>query len=127
MYPYKCVITTQETSDGTIFIAEYPAFKYVTGGGHTIEEAIDELNTMVGLAIETLKEKDWPIPTPDADINIQDYSGKLVLRLSKRLHKDLAEMASEENVSLNTYMIEALTAYVNRGKAIVKSLTVNED
>ena len=127
MYPYKCVISTQETSEGTIFISQYPAFKYVTGGGKTIDEAIDELDTMVALAIETMKVEGWPIPEPDADINTQDYSGKLVLRLSRGLHRDLAQIAAEENVSLNTYMIEALSAYVHRHSPKHKSFMVHED
>ncbi len=125
MYPYKLIITQEETSEGLIFVAKYPAFKYVSGGGHTIDEAVTDLNEAISIAIEYMVKEGISIPTPD--IELKDFSGKLVLRLSKTLHKEISEQASEENVSLNTYMIEALTAYVNRGKAIVKSLTVNED
>ena len=39
-----------------------------------------------------------PIPKPKRD---EDYSGKLVLRLPKSLHRELAERAKYENVSLN--------------------------
>lgn len=41
--------------------------------------------------------------------SMEDYSGKLVIRLPRSLHKELAEAASREGVSLNQYMLYKLS------------------
>lgn len=40
--------------------------------------------------------------------SLEDYSGKLVIRLPRSLHKELKEAAAVEGVSLNQYMIYKL-------------------
>lgn len=40
--------------------------------------------------------------------SLEDYSGKLVLRIPKSLHKSLKEAAEVEGVSLNQYMLYKL-------------------
>lgn len=40
--------------------------------------------------------------------NLEEYSGKLVLRIPKSLHKQLKEQAEIEGVSLNQYMLYKL-------------------
>ena len=39
---------------------------------------------------------------------LEDYSGKLVLRIPRSLHKQLKEQAAVEGVSLNQYMLYKL-------------------
>ena len=39
---------------------------------------------------------------------LEDYSGKLVLRIPRSLHKELKEAAMKEGVSLNQYMLYKL-------------------
>lgn len=41
--------------------------------------------------------------------NLEEYSGKLVLRIPRSLHKELKEKAEIEGVSLNQYMLYKLT------------------
>ena len=41
---------------------------------------------------------------------LEDYSGKLVLRIPRSLHKSLKEAAKVEGVSLNQYMIYKLSS-----------------
>lgn len=41
--------------------------------------------------------------------SLEDYSGKLVLRIPKSLHKSLKDAAAIEGVSLNQYMIYKLS------------------
>ena len=41
---------------------------------------------------------------------LEDYSGKLVLRIPRSLHKTLKEAAKVEGVSLNQYMIYKLSS-----------------
>lgn len=57
-------------------------------------EAMDDGTTV---SLENLKQE------------LEDYSGKLVLRLPRSLHKALKEAASVEGVSLNQYMIYKLS------------------
>ncbi|PWB40712.1 MAG: hypothetical protein C3F19_09470 [Rhodocyclales bacterium] len=40
---------------------------------------------------------------------IEEYSGRLVLRMPQSLHAKLAQAAEAEGVSLNTYMLYLLT------------------
>ena len=40
--------------------------------------------------------------------SLEDYSGKLVLRIPRSLHKELKEEAKAEGVSLNQYMLYKL-------------------
>lgn len=40
---------------------------------------------------------------------LEDYSGRLVIRLPRSLHKQLKEAAAVEGVSLNQYMIYKLS------------------
>lgn len=46
-----------------------------------------------------------PVPAPLAD---RDYSGGLLLRMPKPLHRELANRAAEENVSLNSLAVRLL-------------------
>ena len=45
----------------------------------------------------------------DLKRELEDYSGKLVLRIPRSLHKALKEAAKFEGVSLNQYMIYKLS------------------
>jgi len=49
----------------------------------------------------------------------RDYSGKLMLRLPKALHRNAAMRAAEEGVSLNQYLL-SLLAPANRNARDVK-------
>ena len=55
--------------------------------------------------IEDLIAKGLDVPEPITDEN---YSGRLNLRMSKSLHRRLAEVAAQEEVSLNTLIINSL-------------------
>lgn len=41
--------------------------------------------------------------------SLEDYSGRLVLRIPRSLHRDLKEKAAAEGVSLNQYMLYKLS------------------
>lgn len=50
--------------------------------------------------------RDIPLPTyPE----LEDYSGRFVVRMPKALHRALAEQAARNGVSLNTWMIHLLS------------------
>lgn len=74
--------------------------------GETLEETITNINEARQLWIETAYEVGDEIPLPSTD---KDYSGKLLLRMPKSLHRRLAEAAEKENVSLNQYLVFLLS------------------
>ena len=48
------------------------------------------------------------LPLEDVKRSIEEYSGRLVLRIPKELHRNLADDAKRNGVSLNQYMIYKL-------------------
>ncbi|HLO84747.1 MAG TPA: type II toxin-antitoxin system HicB family antitoxin [Nostocaceae cyanobacterium] len=75
--------------------------------GETLEETMTNINEARELWIETAFEAGDNIPLPSTD---DSYSGKLMLRMPKSLHRRLAETAEREGVSLNQYIVSLLSA-----------------
>jgi predicted HicB family RNase H-like nuclease len=67
--------------------------------------ALGGLRDLIRESIEDLTAEGKPVPVPLAD---RDYSGRLLLRMPKPLHRDLALHAAEENVSLNSLAVRLL-------------------
>jgi predicted HicB family RNase H-like nuclease len=67
--------------------------------------ALAGLRDLIRESIEDLLADGKPVPPPLAD---RDYSGRLLLRMPKPLHRDLALHAAEENVSLNSLAVRLL-------------------
>ena len=88
-------------------------------GCMTQAETLDELEGMIQDAIrawiETALEDGAPIPEPRKE---EAYSGKFVVRIPKSLHRDLAEAAERDGVSLNTFVNTALSRAVGAHLAI---------
>jgi len=108
-------------------LSEYLALQYTfkvvadPGGGYVIffpdlpgcmtqVETLDQIPTMVEEArtlwLETVYDKGEEIPLPTYP---KAYSGKFNLRLPRLLHRQLAESAEREGVSLNQYVVSLLS------------------
>lgn len=74
--------------------------------GETLEETMVNINEARELWIETAYEAGDDIPLPSSD---STYSGKLLVRMPKSLHRHLAEAADSEGVSLNQYIVSLLS------------------
>lgn len=78
-------------------------------GCMTWADTIEELWPMVEDAksawIEDALEDGDPVPEPR---DLEDYSGRVLLRMPKSLHRDLARRAEEDGVSLNQFMTTSL-------------------
>ncbi len=70
------------------------------------ELAIDAIETTA----EMLEEDGRSIPKPQ--VSQDDYSGRVTLRLPKTLHMQSAQLAETEGVSLNTFVVAALSEKV---------------
>lgn len=98
-------------------IAELPDIaEYADSFAQAYNLAIDTIETTAELFAE--QGKTMPPPIIPAD----DYSGRVTLRLSKSLHRALAEMADDEGVSLNQHLTNILNYYAGYANA-EKSLT----
>lgn len=108
---YGYSLNLYENDGETIWIAESSDLKGCVGQGATQAEAIEELEVNESTWLETAKEFDIDIPQNSIKRLESEYSGKLTLRLGKSLHRNTAERAKEEGLSINQYIMVALTEY----------------
>ncbi len=98
-------LTVLQEEDGSYF-AEYPDLK----GCMTVADTFQEIYEMAEDAkiawLETALENNIPIPAPK---DISSYSGNFKLRIPKSLHKQLAEEAKAEGISMNQLCVYLLS------------------
>jgi antitoxin HicB len=102
--------------DGTWFasVAELPG---CMTAGATREEALSMLDDAMAAWIEAALEDDDTIPAP---YGLREYSGRFVVRLPQSLHRDLAQRADRERISLNQLIVSELA----RGQGRTNSIEV---
>lgn len=83
--------------------------------GDTFEELGEMIDDAMRGWIEVALEEGIPIPEP---VPSEDYSGKFVVRLPRSLHRQLAETAEREGVSLNQLINVALAQSVGHASAL---------
>lgn len=98
-----------KTEEGFSWMIKYPDIPGVVGGGDTLQEAIKEGKENIKVYFEMLKEEGKNIPQPTLEPEPEEYSGKMVLRLSKTNHMKLSEVAKSEGVSINALLNEMVT------------------
>lgn len=92
----------------------------VNAYGETYEEARSILEEVKRDYFETWIADNVPIPEPK-DVDLQEYSGRMLLRMPRSLHKAVAEVAEEEGQSINAYIVGALLKTSERD-GIVKEI-----
>lgn len=97
--PYKIEIIPSPEGGYAAKIIELPG---CISQGQTLEEVTANIEDAKICWLEAALEEGIDIPEPLS--NNEDYSGKLVVRMPKSLHRVLADRAKEENVSLNQYI-----------------------
>lgn len=104
---YRLEITPLSDVDGGGYYAHYPELgPYVGhGDGPTVAEAIAEADISKKLFFESCLEDGDAIPEPN---DARTYSGNLNLKVAKDLHKNLAEEAKRQGVSLDAYAVTLL-------------------
>lgn len=121
MHNYGFKIFWSETDKA--FIATCPEFSGLSAFGDTADEALREAQVALELFVEEMQESGEPLPVPQP---AHTYSGQFRARLPRSLHRQLAERAEEEGVSLNTLVV----SYVASGVARVtkkETLTVRPE
>ena len=108
MSKYPINIAWSEEDDE--YIATCSSLPGLSAFGETEEEALREAKIALELFIESYNERGISLPKPPKN---HTYSGQLRLRLSKSLHERAAKMASQDGVSLNQYINNALNREVS--------------
>lgn len=103
--PYARVVIPVE--DG--FHGEILEFPGCFAQGDSVEEAYSNLENSAASWIEACQEQGQDIPAPSANAG---YSGRIVLRLPKSIHRQAAVMADRDGVSLNQFLLTAVAARV---------------
>jgi antitoxin HicB len=121
--PYSRLVVpeTDQTFRGEIL--EFPG---CIATGDTPAEALAALEEAAASWLEAALDRGQSIPDP---VDNAGFSGRMVLRLPKRLHKKATRLAQREGVSLNQFIITGLAEYVGeharQGNAGVISFLVN--
>lgn len=100
--PYTVELVPEADGGWFVSIRELPGCISV---GDTPEEAVEMIRDAMEGWIEIALEDGDPVPEPR---DMDDYSGKFVVRVPRSLHRDLVEEAKLEGVSLNQYLNVAL-------------------
>lgn len=119
--PYQRVLIPDPEKGGyTAKIAEFPG---CVTEGDTAAKALKRLEDAAESWIEAVLDMGQAVPEPMAE---QEYSGKLMLRLSRSLHRRAAEMAYAEGVSLNQFIVITLAERVGaiEAKATTRATVV---
>ena len=95
------------TVDGDVLyearVREFPdATEYAESAQEAYELALDTIEA----SLEVLQEQGRPFPEPASVV--EDYSGRVTLRVPKSLHRRLALTAEDEEISLNQYLVSLL-------------------
>jgi len=101
-------VTIHADPDGG-FVAEIEELPGCMTQGETSSEVFEAIEDARRGWIQVAYENGQDIPLPR---EIEDYSGKILIRIPKSLHRDLARTAKQEGVSLNQYITSLLAAGV---------------
>lgn len=100
--PYSKVLVRDETGG---YVAEVLEFPGCITEGDTPDEAIRNLDEAMEDWLKAVLESRMSVPEPLAS---QGYSGRLVVRMPKWVHKEAARYALADGVSLNQWIVEAV-------------------
>jgi predicted RNase H-like HicB family nuclease len=104
--PYARILTPDPDGRFTAEIMEFPG---CVAFGDDAANALANLNEVASEWIVAAVEQGQEIPDP---MDSADFSGKLVLRMSKGLHRRAALCAEREGVSLNQFITTCLAEAV---------------
>jgi len=105
--PYsRVVIPDQETETFTARILEFPG---CVAQGDSVEDAYNRLESAAEAWLEAALDLGQEIPDP---LEEQIYSGRVLVRLPKSLHRQATETARRDATSLNQFILTAVAERV---------------
>ncbi|HUX40388.1 MAG TPA: type II toxin-antitoxin system HicB family antitoxin [Rectinemataceae bacterium] len=103
--PDRYTYREEWSEEDDAYVARCLEFPSLSAHGPSPEAALAELRGVVALVVEDMTANSETIPEP---LGTRAYSGRLVLRLPKEMHREAAIRAAEEGVSLNQYLMARL-------------------
>ncbi len=101
--PYSIRIIPEEAGG---YFVEIEELSGCMTQGDTVEEVIKNINEAKELWIESAIEDGIEIPKPK---EMEEYSGKFLVRLPKYIHRRISHLAEREGVSLNQMIVSLLS------------------
>lgn len=107
---YDVHISSISAAEGGGYEAFIPPLGRYTfiGDGATVEEALADLERTKEENFKSLLKEGIEIPEPPG--KQEDYSGRILVRLPKYMHKALVEQASDQGISLNQHISSLLAS-----------------
>jgi predicted RNase H-like HicB family nuclease len=102
----RVLIPDEESGTYTAVILEFPG---CIAQGDTPQEAYDHLEDAAKEWLDAALVLKQEIPSPSQSLS---FGGKVLLRLPKSLHRQSALIAGKEGVSLNQFIVSALSEKV---------------
>lgn len=109
--PYSILLHQLEDEGNKYWIAEVPELPGCKSHGSTVEEAVKSVEEAKRDWITDSLEQGEEVPVP---VEIDRYSGKILLRMSHSLHRALSLIAESEKLSLNQLIVTILAKEVGR-------------
>jgi antitoxin HicB len=110
--PYSRLVVPE--TDGS-FRAEILEFPGCIATADTAAEALSLLEDVAASWLEATLAKGQPVPEPMEET---EFSGKLVLRLPKSLHRKAAQAAKRDGVSLNQLIVSSLAEHIGERSVV---------
>ena len=99
------------------YVATIQEFPGCIAEGETADEAIKNLNEVAASWVKVALLNGYEIREP---VSFDGYSGKIALRIPRGLHKQAAELAEQEETSINQLLVTAIAQYVASKVAHIK-------
>ncbi|MCA1793676.1 MAG: type II toxin-antitoxin system HicB family antitoxin [Desulfobacteraceae bacterium] len=108
--PYKISVEPIKEEEGGGYLARIPQFGMsITGDGKTEKEAIDMLKEYKIIAFKRFLSEGKKIPEPKDEQSLDEFSGRILLRVPKELHQKIVKNAQANNVSQNQFLNYIIT------------------
>lgn len=104
--PYGRLLVPEEEGGYRAEIIEFPG---CFAEGESAAEAAENLEDAARSWLEATVARGQPVPDP---LDETDYSGKLVVRLPKSLHRHAAFAANRDGVSLNQFIVSSVAEQI---------------
>lgn len=115
---YARKLTPDEAGGYVATIQEFPG---CVGYGSNAQEALQNLEAAAETWLEAAWATNYPVPEP---ANYDSASGKIALRISRRLHQIATERAELEATSVNQLIAVALATYLGQQHGLDKSIAL---
>jgi len=109
--PYSILLHQVEDEGKKYWIAEVPELPGCKSHGSTVGEAVESVEEAKKDWIADSLEKGEDVPVP---VERDRYSGRMLVRMSRSLHRALSLMAESEKLSLNQLIVTILAKEVGR-------------